>query len=70
MGKVKARLRMSKNFSFRSAKTTSGCSYSSHITLAASIGEPPPSAMIVSGRKARISSAPVVTVPTVGSGST
>ena len=26
VGKRKARLRMSKNFSFRSAKTTSGCS--------------------------------------------
>ena len=58
VGKRKARLRMSKNFSFRSEKLTSGCSYSSHITLAASIGDPPPSAMMVSGLNARISSAP------------
>ena len=40
------------------------------MTFAASIGEPPPSAMIVSGRKWRICSAPALTVCTVGSGST
>ena len=36
--------------------------------MAASIGEPPPSAMIVSGLNARISSAPRSTVVMVGSG--
>ncbi len=69
-GKRKARLRMSENFCRMSAKSMSGCSYSSHITLAASIGEPPPSAMIVSGRKSRIRRAPRWTESMLGSGST
>ncbi len=40
------------------------------MTFAASIGEPPPRAMIVSGRKWRICAAPAWTVRTDGSGST
>ena len=69
-GNLNARLRTSKNFCLRSEKSISGCSYSSHMTLAASMGEPPPSAMIVSGRKWRICAAPACTVRTDGSGST
>ena len=38
--------------------------------LAASMGEPPPRAMIVSGLNARMDSAPLRTVPMLGSGST
>jgi hypothetical protein len=53
-----------------SVKSTSGFSYRSHITFAASMGEPPPRAMMVSGRNERISSAPLSTVDIVGSGST
>ncbi len=48
-GNLNARLRTSKNFSHMSENSTSGFSYSSHITLDASIGDPPPRAMIVSG---------------------
>ena len=70
LGNWNARLRTSKNFSLRSLKLTSGCSYMSHMTLAASMGDPPPTAMIVSGRKARSTSAPLVTVWMLGSGST
>ncbi len=61
---------MSKNFSFVSANSTSGCSYISHMIFAASIGEPPPRAMIVSGRNSRISAAPARTVASSGLGST
>jgi len=69
-GNLNARLRTSRNFSRRSAKLISGCSYSSHMTFAASIGEPPPRAMIVSGLNSRMIAAPRCTVPTLGSGST
>ena len=41
-----------------------------HITLAASIGDPPPRAMIVSGSNALITSVPRSTVVISGSGST
>lgn len=61
---------MSKNFSFVSANSISGCSYISHMIFAASIGEPPPSATIVSGPKSRIAAAPACTVASSGFGST
>ena len=70
-GILKARLRISKNFSRTSEKEISGCSYSSHMILDASIGEPPPTAMMVSGsNSSRIMVAPRSTVSTLGSGST
>ena len=41
-----------------SSKLTSGCSYITHIIFAASIAEPPPSAIITSGSKAVIAFTP------------
>lgn len=61
---------MSKNFSFVSPNSTSGRSYISHMIFAASIGEPPPRPMIVSGRNSRIRAAPARTVASSGLGST
>ena len=46
-----------------------GFSYIIHIALAASIAEPPPSAMITSGWKRLIASRPFSTMLTSGSGS-
>ena len=51
-----------------SAKSASGCSYSTHMIFAASIAEPPPSAMMTSGSNSRISAAPVFAQDRVGSG--
>ena len=58
------------NFCLISSKLTSGCSYINHITLAASIAEPPPKAMITSGLNFLINSTPSITVSMLGSGST
>ena len=69
-GKVYTRLRISINRIAISIKSASGCSYSTHIIFAASIAEPPPRAIIVSGWNARICSAPRFAQPNVGSGST
>ncbi len=51
-------------------KSTSGCSYSTHMILAASIAEPPPRAMMTSGAKAAICFAPSFAQARVGSGAT
>ena len=53
-----------------SSKVHSGYSYLIHIAFAASIGEPPPIAIIQSGWNFSIASAPFITVSTEGSGST
>ena len=53
-----------------SAKSASGCSYKSHMILAASIAEPPPIAIMTSGSKLFISSAPALALLSVGLGST
>ena len=53
-----------------SMKSASGCSYRTHMILAASIAEPPPRAMMVSGWKALIRAAPSVALARVGSGCT
>ena len=58
-GKLEMRLRMSMKRMARSSNFTSGCSYSSHMILAASMGEPPPRATITSGLKAGHSSRPL-----------
>ena len=42
----------------RSWKSTSGCSYMTHMILPASMAEPPPSAMMQSGWKAVMAAAP------------
>ena len=47
----------------------SGYSYLIHMAFAASIGEPPPIAIIQSGSNLSIASAPFITVSTDGSGS-
>ena len=52
-----------------SSNVTSGYSYFIHIAFAASIGEPPPIAIIQSGSNLSIASAPLITVSTEGSGS-
>ena len=52
-----------------SSNVTSGCSYLIHMAFAASIGEPPPMAMIQSGWNFSIAAAPFITVSTDGSGS-
>ena len=49
LGKAYTRLRMSINRMARSSNLSEGCSYNTHIIFAASIGEPPPKAIIVSG---------------------
>ena len=69
-GNLKARFLISMNFCLISSKLTSGCSYINHITLAASIEEPPPNAIITSGSKFLINSTPFSTVSILGSGST
>ena len=53
-----------------SIKSTSGCSYITHIILAASIAEPPPIAMIQSGSKLLIALVPSIAHCNVGSGAT
>ena len=62
--------------SFGSPKTlhmswnvVSGYSYLIHIAFAASIGDPPPIAIIQSGSNSCIAAAPFITVSTDGSGS-
>ena len=52
-----------------SSNVHSGYSYLIHIAFAASIGEPPPMAMIQSGSNSSIFFAPFMTVVTDGSGS-
>ena len=52
-----------------SSKVHSGYSYLIHIAFAASIGEPPPIAIIQSGWNSSIFCAPAITVSTDGSGS-
>ena len=52
-----------------SSKVHSGYSYLIHMAFAASIGEPPPMAMIQSGWNLSMASAPFMTVSTDGSGS-
>ena len=69
-GNLKARFLISMNFCLISSKLTSGCSYINHITLAASIDDPPPNAIITSGSKFLINSTPFSTVSILGSGST
>ena len=54
----------------KSWKLTSGCSYITHIILAASIADPPPSEITTSGWKLVISAAPALAHLNVGSGST
>ena len=54
----------------KSWKFTSGCSYITHIILAASIADPPPREIITSGLKSSISLAPALAHLNVGSGST
>ena len=51
-----------------SAKSASGCSYSTHIILPASSALPPPSAIMQSGSNERIASAPFCADASVGSG--
>jgi hypothetical protein len=70
LGKVNTLFRISIKSMARSSKFTSGCSYISHIIFPASIAEPPPIAMIVSGSKAEIISAPFLAHWRVGSGAT
>ena len=70
LGKVYTRLRMSMNRMAMSMKSASGCSYITHMILPASMAEPPPMAMMQSGPKARIRSAPVLAQARVGSGAT
>ena len=69
-GNLNARFLISMNFCLISSKLTSGCSYINHITLAASIEEPPPNAIITSGSNFLINSTPSLTVSILGSGST
>ena len=52
-----------------SSKVISGYSYLIHMAFAASMGEPPPMAMIQSGSNFSMASAPRMTVSTEGSGS-
>ncbi len=52
----------------KSAKSVCGCSYKTHIILAASIADPPPRAMITSGWKLAIASAPFLASDNNGSG--
>ena len=53
-----------------SSKFVSGCSYINHIILAASIGEPPPRAIIMSGSYGLTISKAWLIVEIVGSGFT
>ena len=53
-----------------SKKSISGCSYITHIIFAASIADPPPTAIIQSGLKASINLAPSLAHASVGSGAT
>ena len=53
-GNVNTLLRISMKSIAMSSKFASGCSYISHMILAASIADPPPSAIIVSGSNALI----------------
>ena len=62
-------MRMSIKRIAMSMKSTSGCSYITHMILPASIAEPPPSAMMQSGWKAAIALAPSLAQARVGIGS-
>jgi len=55
-GKVQMRFRMSMKRMAISSNLSSGCSYMSHMILAASMGEPPPREMNTSGWKERMES--------------
>ncbi len=67
-GKSYTRLRMSMKSMDMSSKRSSGFSYMDHMILPASIAEPPPMAMMVSGSKARRSSRPFWASCSLGSG--
>ena len=69
-GKVYTRFLISMKRIAISMKSTSGCSYSTHIILPASIAEPPPMARITSGSNSLISLAPACALASVGSGCT
>ena len=69
-GNVYTRFLISMKRIAMSMKSTSGCSYRTHMILAASIAEPPPIAMITSGSKSLISFAPACALARVGSGCT
>ena len=69
-GNVYTLLRISMKRIAISSKFASGYSYITHIILAASIADPPPRAIIVSGSKERIMSAPFCAHCSVGSGAT
>lgn len=58
-GSFTMRLRISMNRIATSSKLISGSSYMSHMILAASIGLPPPTAMIASGWNELIRSSPL-----------
>ena len=64
------RLRMSMKRMARPSNWVSGTSYMSHMTLAASMGEPPPRAMITSGLNSSMSARPALMHARVGSGAT
>ena len=70
VGRSYTRLRMSRKRWLRPSNCVPGCSYMSHITLAASMGLPPPTAMMTSGWNSSICARPLRTVASVGSGST
>ena len=53
-----------------SKKSTSGCSYITHIILPASIALPPPTAIIASGLNSFIAFVPSIAQASVGSGAT
>ena len=69
-GKVYTRLRISIKRIAMSAKSTSGCSYMTHIILPASIAEPPPMAIMQSGWKEVMAFAPSFAQARDGSGAT
>ena len=69
-GNLYTRLRMSEKRMAMSRKSASGCSYSTHMILPASIAEPPPSAMMQSGWKEAMALAPSLAQERVGSGAT
>ena len=69
-GILTIRLRMSMKRVAKSSKLNCGCSYISHMILAASIGEPPPNAMMTSAWKLLSCSSPTRANWMVGSGAT
>ena len=70
LGKVYILFLMSENLIAISIKSTSGCSYITHIILAASIALPPPIAIMQSGLKLSIAWTPSFAEARVGSGCT